>query len=82
VLSFRSFLEFLFLSPVRPPLVAAGAQKAGHPAEKGSLKSAGTMPKSFSRRNATLDRKARILAGFPIGTDAATGRKATNQKWL
>src|SRR5579871_3085593 len=46
------FASNLKVAPRRGRGLAAGAQKAGPPAQKGGLKSAGTMPKSQSRCNA------------------------------
>src|SRR5947209_5867752 len=46
------FASNLKVAPRRGRDVGSGAQKAGPPAQKGGLKSAGTMPKSQSRCNA------------------------------
>src|ERR1700722_19572198 len=51
VIEFASDL-FLFPTPRRSPRERRAHKKKAHPAQKGGLKSVGTLPKSYLRRNA------------------------------
>jgi hypothetical protein len=81
----------MLVSAPRHPASAAGALlKEACPPQKGGLKSAGTLPKSPPRRNATKGKNGPFLKGItgirsknlPLGGMAAKGAARLRQKWL
>src|SRR5258708_20938098 len=64
MLTLSSFLGFCFLSPRHSCWSRPAHKKETKPCPKGRPQTAGTLPKSHPRRNATLGRNGRIFGSL------------------